>query len=194
MTAEPLAARLPAEERREQILRCAMKLFEERPHTSVSTAEIAAAAGVVRPLIHHYFGTRRDLYIEVLRRLYFIPPVDPTELDGETVADRAGQLLDRWLDGIARRPNTWLAFTAGGGPGADPAVAEVVHEADELIANRLIDALDVAHRRADLLPAVVAWSGLVKGSVHQWLTEGTMTRAKVREIVLATLLTVLEVA
>ena len=86
MTAEPTPARLPPQERREQILASAIRLFEERPHTSVSTAEIAAAAGVARPLIHHYFGTRRDLYIEVLRRLYFIPPIEPAELpapDGE---------------------------------------------------------------------------------------------------------------
>ena len=82
MTAEPTPARLPPQERREQILQSAIRLFEERPHTSVSTAEIAAEAGVARPLIHHYFGTRRDLYIEVLRQLYFIPPIEPAELPG----------------------------------------------------------------------------------------------------------------
>jgi AcrR family transcriptional regulator len=195
VTAEPLAARLPAEERREQILRCAMKLFEERPHTSVSTAEIAAAAGVVRPLIHHYFGTRRDLYIEVLRRLYFIPPIDPAELDGETLAERAGQLLDRWLEGVARRPNLWLSFTGVGGAGVDPAVTAVLNEADELIARRLIDALAVAPGQTDrLLPAVIAWSGLVKGAIHQWLAEGTLNRAKVHELLVATLMTVFQVA
>lgn len=196
MTAEPTPARLPPEERREQILVSAIRLFEERPHTSVSTAEIAAEAGVARPLIHHYFGTRQDLYIEVLRRLYFIPPIEPAELPGETLQDRAGHLLDRWLTGVARRPNIWLTFTASGGPGADPAVAAVLREADAVVAQRLIDALALGeHPSADhLLPFVIAWGGLAKGSIHQWLAEKTLTRDHVRAVLVATLMTVLDVA
>lgn len=196
MTAEPTPSRLPPEERREQILQSAIRLFEERPHTSVSTAEIAAAAGVARPLIHHYFGTRRDLYIEVLRRLYFIAPIEPAELAGDSLEERAGQLLDRWLAGVAWRPNIWLTFTAAGGPGADPAVAAVLREADELIAQRLIDALELADTAsADrLLPLVVAWGGLAKGAIHQWLAEKTLTKEDVRSVLVATLLTVLNVA
>jgi AcrR family transcriptional regulator len=196
MTAEPTPARLPPKERREQILGSAIRLFEERPHTSVSTAEIAAAAGVARPLIHHYFGTRRDLYIEVLRRLYFIPPIEPAELPGESLQERAGHLLDRWLAGVARRPNIWLTFTVSGGPGADPAVAAVLREADALVAQRLIDALALGeHPSADrLLPFVIAWGGLAKGSIHQWLAEKTLRKNDVRAVLVATLMTVLDVA
>lgn len=196
MTAEPTPARMAPQERREQILQSAIRLFEERPHTSVSTAEIAAAAGVARPLIHHYFGTRQDLYIEVLRRLYFIPPIAPAELPGAELAERAGHLLDRWLAGIARRPNIWLSFTASGGPGADPAVAAVLREADSLIAQRLVDALEIADTAPAerLLPLVIAWGGLAKGSIHQWLAEQTLTRDDVRTLLVATLETVLAVA
>lgn len=196
MTAEPTPARMPPEARREQILQSAIRLFEERPHTSVSTAEIAAAAGVARPLIHHYFGTRRDLYIEVLRRLYFIAPIEPEELTGGSLEERAGHLLDRWLAGVAWRPNIWLTFTAAGGPGADPAVAAVLREADELIAQRLIDALELADSAPAerLLPLVVAWGGLAKGAIHQWLAEKTLTKDDVRSVLVATLLTVLNVA
>jgi AcrR family transcriptional regulator len=162
----------------------------------VSTAEIATEAGVARPLIHHYFGTRRDLYIEVLRRLYFIPPIEPAELAGSSLEERAGQLLDRWLAGVARRPNIWLTFTASGGPGADPAVAAVLREADVLVAQRLIDALELgATAPAErLLPLVVAWGGLAKGSIHQWLAEKTLTKDDVRTVLVATLMTVLDVA
>jgi AcrR family transcriptional regulator len=196
VTAEPTPARLPPEQRREQILQSAIRLFEERPHTSVSTAEIATAAGVARPLIHHYFGTRQDLYIEVLRHLYFIPPIEPAELPGDSVEARAASLLDRWLDGVARRPNIWLTFTASGGPGADPAVADVLREADQLIAQRLIDALELGESAPAerLLPLVIAWGGLAKGSIHQWLAEKTLTKHQVRTVLVATLMTVLDVA
>jgi len=196
MTAEPTAARLPPEQRREQILQSAIRLFEDRPHTSVSTTEIAAAAGVARPLIHHYFGTRQELYIEVLRHLYFIPPIEPDDLPGATLHERAGHLLDRWLAGVARRPNIWLTFTASGGPGADPAVAAVLREADELVAQRLIDALELGESAPAnrLLPLVIAWGGLAKGSIHQWLTEQTLTKDEVQTVLVATLMTVLDVA
>ena len=196
MTAESTPARMPPQERREQILQSAIRLFEERPHTSVSTAEIAAAAGVARPLIHHYFGTRRELYIEVLRRLYFIPPIEPAELPGDSLEERAGHLLDRWLAGVARRANIWLTFTAAGGPGADLAVAAVLREADALIAQRLIDALELADTAPTerLLPFVVAWGGLAKGAIDQWLAEKTLTKDDVRTVLVETLMTVLEVA
>jgi len=196
MTAGTTSARLPPEERREQILQSAIRLFEERPHTSVSTAEIATAAGVARPLIHHYFGTRKDLYIEVLRQLYFISPIDPEDVPGDSLQERAGHLLDRWLDGVAWRPNIWLTFTASGGPGADPAVAAVLREADALIAQRLIDALKLGESApADrLLPLVIAWGGLAKGSIHQWLAEKTLTKDDVRRVLVATLITVLDLA
>ncbi len=195
-TTEPTAARLPPQERREQILQSAIRLFEERPHTSVSTAEIASAAGVARPLIHHYFGTRRDLYIEALRRLYFIAPIEPEEIPGDSLQERAEHLLDRWLDGVAWRPNIWLTFTASGGPGADPAVAAVLREADALIAQRLIDALKLGTSAPAerLLPLVIAWGSLAKGSIHQWLAEGTLTKDDVRRVLVATLMTVLDVA
>lgn len=183
-------------ERREQILQSAIRLFEERPHTSVSTAEIAAAAGVARPLIHHYFGTRQDLYVEVLRRLYLIPPIEPDELPGDSLRERAGHLIDRWMAGVERRPNIWLTFTASGGPGADPAVAAVLREADELVAQRLIDALALAGTApADrLLHIVIAWGGLAKGAIHQWLAEKTLAKDDVRTVLVATLITVLDVA
>ena len=72
----------------------------------------------------------------------------------------------------------------------------VLREADELIAQRLIDALELADSAPAerLLPLVVAWGGLAKGAIHQWLAEKTLTKDDVRSVLVATLLTVLNVA
>ena len=62
----PRGRRLTPDARREQILVAARRLFSERPFTSVTTAEVAEAAGVARSLVHHYFGGIRELFMAVI--------------------------------------------------------------------------------------------------------------------------------
>lgn len=189
------AQRLPAEERREQILESAIRLFEEHPHTDVSTAEIAASAGVARALVHHYFGTRQQLYLEVLRRLYFNPPAAPALPTDAPLRERIGHLLDHWIRAMVRHRNTWLRFTAGGGPGSDPEVASILRDADLLHAQGLVRALEVEDVDEErLVPLVIAWSGLAKTAVRQWLGDGTLTETELRRLLVATLLTVVDEA
>lgn len=61
--------RLEHDERRQQILAAARRLFCDRPYSEVSMADLASAAGVTRGLLHHYFGAKRYLYLEVTRQL-----------------------------------------------------------------------------------------------------------------------------
>lgn len=62
------AKRLPAEERRRQILDAAQDVFARRGYASAGTAEIAAAAGIGEPTIYRYFANKHDLYLAALRR------------------------------------------------------------------------------------------------------------------------------
>ena len=140
------------------------------------------------------FGADGHQIHEVLRRHYFIPPIEPEELTGDTVDQRAGQLLDRWLADVARRPNMWMAFTATAGPGADPEVAAVLREAATLVARRLLDALGLDEDGPDgrRLARVIAWGCLARGAIDQWLVERTLTVGDVRTALVATLMTLLE--
>ena len=69
----PRARRLAPDERRAQILRAADEIFRSHPYDEVSLDSIADAAGITRGLISHHFGTKRELYVEVVRRLMRIP-------------------------------------------------------------------------------------------------------------------------
>jgi AcrR family transcriptional regulator len=189
---QPAASRLPAEQRREQILTSAIRVYEQRPHIDVGTAEIAASAGVARSLIHHYFGSGHGLYLEVLRRLYFIAPLDASLLEGDTLPERISRLLDRWLAGVARHRNTWMGFTTVGGPGADPDVAEVLAQADVLIATRVLEAAGVTEgERPSLLPLIISWGGMAKAAIRQWLVVNAMDQDQVRDLLVSTLLAIL---
>jgi TetR/AcrR family transcriptional regulator, hemagglutinin/protease regulatory protein len=52
------AAQLPPEERREQLLQCAIKVFAELGIGSAGHAQVAKAAGVAVPTVFAYFPTR----------------------------------------------------------------------------------------------------------------------------------------
>ncbi len=58
--------RLPAPDRKKQLLETAMKLFSEQGFDGTSTHEIAEAAGVNEALIFRHFRTKEDLFWAVL--------------------------------------------------------------------------------------------------------------------------------
>src|SRR5690349_7030029 len=60
-------ARLSPDDRRAQLLDLAVRMFAERPYDDFSMDELAAAAGVSKGLLYHYFDSKRSLYTEVLR-------------------------------------------------------------------------------------------------------------------------------
>lgn len=61
-------SRLPAAQRREQLLDCAAKLFAERGYARATTAELARSAGVTEPIIYRHFASKRDLFIALIER------------------------------------------------------------------------------------------------------------------------------
>ncbi len=61
------ARRLPAEQRRREILEAAVTVFAEHGYSGTGTADIAAAAGIGEPTIYRYFASKQDLYLAALR-------------------------------------------------------------------------------------------------------------------------------
>src|SRR5258708_107151 len=58
--------RLPAEQRRRQLLDVALDIFAERGFHSTSMDEVALAAGVTTPVLYQHFPSKRALYVELL--------------------------------------------------------------------------------------------------------------------------------
>jgi AcrR family transcriptional regulator len=57
------APRLPADERRNQIVDVAVQVFARHGYAATGTADIAEAAGIGEPTIYRYFESKRDLYL-----------------------------------------------------------------------------------------------------------------------------------
>jgi len=60
--------RLPAAQRREQLLDTAVALFAERGFSGSTTAQLAKAAGVTEPIIYRHFSSKKDLFIAVIEK------------------------------------------------------------------------------------------------------------------------------
>jgi TetR/AcrR family transcriptional regulator len=60
------ASRMTAEDRRQQILDVAVKLFSQRGFRGTTTKEIALAAGVNEAIIFRHFATKSDLYAAII--------------------------------------------------------------------------------------------------------------------------------
>jgi AcrR family transcriptional regulator len=63
-----VTTRKTAEERREEILAAALEEFGEHGLHGTSTDAIARRAGVSQPYLFRLFGTKKELYLEVVRR------------------------------------------------------------------------------------------------------------------------------
>lgn len=61
-------SRLPAAERKSQLLDTAAKVFATHGYAGTTTAQLAKAAGVSEPIIYRHFKSKKDLFIELVER------------------------------------------------------------------------------------------------------------------------------
>ena len=186
--------RMDRDVRRGQILRAAGRLFHERPYSSVSVGDIADAAGVAKGLMHHYFGSKRELYLEVVREVARVPAVplpDDDHLDTAQVWERS---VSGFLSVIAQKPELWLLSVTVGGAERDDEVASILDDAKEVLADQTIASLGLEDRADD--PAVRAlvrgYGGFVQELTVEWLGRGRLTEDQVRAAMLETLPLLLE--
>ena len=174
MSTEP-GRRLPPDARREEILAAAHRLFAARPYAQVSTTDIAAAAGVARGLLNHYFGTKRDLYVEVVRGMTAVPEVT-TELVTGSLKARVDLGVSWYLDIAKEQGQTFLDLVGAEGPAADPEVEAILAQADDLAARRVLEVLGLDTDDPALRGVVRAYGGLAKAAVKEWLRTGSLSR------------------
>jgi len=66
-----MAVRLPAEQRRRQLLDVALHVFAERGFYATSMDDVAFAAGVTKPVLYQHFPNKRGLYLTLLEDVGF---------------------------------------------------------------------------------------------------------------------------
>jgi AcrR family transcriptional regulator len=183
----PRRVRMDPDARRDQILRVAARLFAKRPYSDVSISDIAGEAGIARGLLHHYFGSKRELYLELVRIAARAPlGAGPPEALGTAAA--WATVVDSFLGAVEHNPEGWLS-SVHAGPERDDEVTAIFDEAREILADQTLVAIGLADR-ADV-PAtrafVRAWGGFVQELTVEWVGRGRIDRERVRRAMLATL-------
>lgn len=129
----PYAARLPAEQRREQLLAAAQDIALDRGFHAVSIDGVARACGVTRPVVYGLFEDRTALLNAVLDRAEervlgqlaaVFPPVPAPDAD----VDPDVLLVDgitAYLTAVTSDPDTWRVILVPA-EGAPPELSERV--------------------------------------------------------------------
>jgi AcrR family transcriptional regulator len=127
----PTRRRLAPEARRRDIVDSARSLFAERPYGTVTTGDVATAAGVARSLVHHYFGGIRGVFLAVAGEggaaLADVRTAGPeTPLD-----ERLAHNVAAGLDVVGANRETWLAVVGRGPALRDPEIRAIAERAVE---------------------------------------------------------------
>ncbi|MFC9796608.1 TetR family transcriptional regulator [Streptomyces sp. NPDC127584] len=92
---------------RERILEAARAQFAERGYDKTSVRGIAKAAGVDAALVHHYFGTKDEVFAAAIEVSFEPATVVPAIVNGprETIGERLARFfIGVWENPVSRAP------------------------------------------------------------------------------------------
>lgn len=122
--------RLPAEERRDDIVDAALAVFATTSYAGATTAGIAREAGVSEPILYRHFPSKRALYVACLetswQRLHaaWLAALDGAEGPGDWLSATSSATIALVDRGTVIPPTLWIqAFSEAGD---DPEIREAV--------------------------------------------------------------------
>jgi len=159
-----MSLRMPAAERREQLLSVALDVFAGEGYHQTSMNQIAEAAGITKPVLYQHFASKRELYLALIeeaggRLLHIITAPSITETSGRRRIELGFLAYFQWV--YDDHDSFQLLF--GGGSRRDAEFSEAAGKFQSRVADAiepLITAdIDTEHRRT-LAHAIV---GLAEG-------------------------------
>jgi AcrR family transcriptional regulator len=169
-----VSARLPAARRRRQLLDVALTVFAERGFHPTSMNDIAEAAGVTKPVLYQHFGSKRELYLELLEdvggQLRDEIEKATSEAGGPRQQVEAG--FAAYFQFVHRQQAAFLILF-GGSARREDEFADAVLQVEASIADTIAALIDVeglgVDRQRLLAYGIV---GLAESTSRQWLLAG----------------------
>ena len=186
MASAPAYRRLTQDARRELLLEAGARLFTERGYDDVSMSEVAAAAGISKGLLYHYFPGKREFFAATLEaaadELRALTHTDP----GLPPLEQLAAAVDAYLAWIDAHADSYARLLHSAGALGD--VASLVEGMRDETAERILAGLAGDDPSPALRCAVHGWLWFMDGACLRWLqAERQPPREELRELLVGTL-------
>jgi len=166
-----MATRLPAAERRIQLLDAALEVFAADGYHGASMNDVASAAGVTKPVLYKHFASKVELYLELLNEV-------GARLDAVVVAAAAGPQhpREKVLKGLAayftfvRDHRAEFRLIFGSGAENDPEFAGAIRGIEWTISASIAEMLADAVEPAVASRLAHGIVGMAEGTCRHWLS------------------------
>jgi AcrR family transcriptional regulator len=177
---------LSPDERKTQLITLGVKMLGERAIEDISVSEIAAQAGISRGLLFHYFPTKQDFQLEVVRHanaelLARVVP-DPTLSLFDMLRDSVG----RYIDYVSENRTSYLALLRGP-TSSSPELVGLVEQTRRAIVDIILGQVPLSEQPR-LLLVVRGWVAFTEETTLSWLSEESVTRDELTELLVESLL------
>ncbi|MFJ2115611.1 MULTISPECIES: TetR/AcrR family transcriptional regulator [unclassified Streptomyces] len=163
--------RMGVEERRQQLIGVALELFGHRSPDDVSIDDIAAAAGISRPLVYHYFPGKQSLYEAALRRAADELAARFQEPHEGPLGARLLRVMERFFDFVDEHGTGFFALMRGG-PAAGSSTADaMIDDVRQAAYEQILAHLGIRDEAAPARLALVvrSWVSLAETTALLWL-------------------------
>lgn len=167
-----VSTRLPAPRRRRQLLDVALGVFASRGFHGTSMNDVAATAGVTKPVLYQHFRSKRSMYVELLDDVggQLRDAIGKATAEAATFEEQVEQIYVAYFRFIAERPGSFeLLF--GGDARSDVEFADVIRQLEESLADMVAGLLAAGDCPADLRQVLGhAVIGIAEGTARHWTT------------------------
>ncbi|WP_107091791.1 TetR/AcrR family transcriptional regulator [Streptomyces sp. MMG1533] len=161
--------RMGVEERRQQLIGVALELFSRRSPDEVSIDEIAAAAGISRPLVYHYFPGKLSLYEAALQRASEDLASRFAEPREGPLGARLLRVMRRFFDFVDDHGPGFSALMRGGPAVGSSTTNALIDSVRQAAYDQILSHLRVENPPARLELVIRSWISLAESTALIWL-------------------------
>ncbi|MDT9593666.1 helix-turn-helix domain-containing protein [Nocardioides zeae] len=166
---------VPRAEREEQILDAAQRAFARVGYAAASVPEIARAAGITKPLVYSYFGSKEGLYAacaDAAGRVV-VADVERSAALGAVGVERGLLTVAGLAEALDGRPHLWLVLFDRTVPPGSPAAEAARRHTDRLGALAVEGVGEMLRLAGDTDPADLEvmtriWVGMLDTVMRWW--------------------------
>jgi len=179
---------VPRLEREEQILAVASEIFATDSFAATNIQAVADRAGISKPLIYNYFGSKEGLFLACIERGGDIVAAEVERIANEESVgiERGMRTLDGMFHVLEEQRHLWRLFYDRTAPTSGPVADAVGHYteritklADEGVAELM--ALSGITDSLDISAMTAVWMGIVDSLMRWWVEHPDESAADMTE-------------